>query len=103
MDFRQIGRAIRTNWVYSLLVFLVCIGVGGASALLPAKQYSANALMLANPNSTADATSAVAAIQFFLPQLALEAQGSAELRQVARVVPARFAHVPVFLAAGAGP
>lgn len=104
MDFRQIGRAIRTNWVYALLAFLVCLGVGGASAVLPAKQYQATALLLATPNSTsADPTGSVAAIQFFLPQLALEAQDSAEVRAVTRTVPARYADLPVSLSAVSDP
>jgi capsular exopolysaccharide synthesis family protein len=103
MDFRQIGRAIRTNWVFSLVAFVVCVGIGAASALLPAKQYQATALIVANPTPGSDSTSSVAAIQFFLPQLALEAEDAAELDQVAKGVPARYANDAVALAATSDP
>jgi succinoglycan biosynthesis transport protein ExoP len=103
MDIRQVGRAIRSNVVVFAAVFLFCALVGGLAAYVPANKYQANNLLLADPVPNVDPASAVASVQYFLPQLALEAQESAELKKVAQQVPAQFANVAVTVTANPDP
>ncbi len=103
MDFRQVGRAVRTNLVIFLAVLVLVVGLGGASAYLPANKYKATALLLVVINPSVDPSSAVAALQLFLPQLAIEAQYGPELKKVAAAVPARYAGASVSVSALADP
>src|ERR1700722_1177744 len=103
MDLRQVGRAIRANMLIALAVFLLIIVVGGAAAYLPAKKYQATTLLLAVPSAAASADGAVAAIQYILPQLAIEVQDNATLQKVKNAVPANFADASVTLTGVANP
>jgi Mrp family chromosome partitioning ATPase len=103
MDFRQVGRAIRTNLLVALAVLFLFIVIGGADAYLPAKKYQASTILLAEPNQAIDPASAVAAIQFFLPQLAIESQDPSVLAKVAAKVPSKYARIPVSITAAANP
>jgi capsular exopolysaccharide synthesis family protein len=86
-----------------LLVLVVVVGLGGASAYLPANKYNATALLIVEINAGADPSSAVAALQLFLPQLAIEAQYGPELKKVAATVPAKYAQYAVSVGAVADP
>jgi len=103
MDFRQVGRAIRTNLVTFFAILVIVVGLGGASAYLPANKYKATALLLVVPDPSVDPSSAVAALQLFLPQLAIEAQYGPELKKVAAAVPAKYGGASVSISAVADP
>ena len=53
MDLRQIVRTVRAKWVVALVTFLVCVLIGGAYAVLPAKVYEATVVLLAQPPANA--------------------------------------------------
>ena len=75
MDLRQIVRTVRANWVVALVTFLVCLFIGGAYAVLPAKKYEASVVLVAQPPPGAsDPGSDVGAIQIEIPQIAVEAE-----------------------------
>ncbi|HLI73125.1 MAG TPA: AAA family ATPase [Acidimicrobiales bacterium] len=72
MEIRQVIRDLRRNYVVALLVFALCIVAGGAGAFLPAKQYTATALILAQPSpGAAQTTNGPADLAVIVPQLAL--------------------------------
>lgn len=104
MDWRQVGRAIRGNMLVALAAFLFCVVVGGAAAYLPAKKYQAGTILLAEPlGGFGGAGGAVVAIQYLLPQLALEATDNAVLNKVYQQVPAKYAHIAVTMTGTADP
>ena len=49
MNLRQIIRTVRAHWVVAVVTFLVCVLIGGAYAVLPAKKYEAKVVLLAQP------------------------------------------------------
>jgi len=104
MDLRQIARSVRANWVVALVTFLVCVLVGAAFAVLPAKQYQATVVLLAQPpaNST-DPGSDVGAIQIEIPQIVVEADNPAIADQSRALVPDRYRSAPVKLSATGDP
>ena len=77
MDIRQIVRTVRANWIVALITFLACLAIGGAYAVLPAKEYSASVVLLAQPPAGAsDPGADVGAIQIEIPQIAVEAENA---------------------------
>ncbi len=104
MDLRQIVRAVRANWIVALVTFLVCVSIGVAFAVLPAKQYRASVVLLAQPpaNST-DPGSDVNAIQVEVPQIVVEADTPVIEAQARVLVPAGLRSAPVKLTATGDP
>ena len=49
MNLRQVVRTVRAHWVVALVTFLVCVLIGAAYAVVPAKQYEATVVLLAQP------------------------------------------------------
>jgi len=49
MKLRQVVHTVRAHWVVALVTFLVCIFIGGAYAVVPAKQYTASVVLVAQP------------------------------------------------------
>ena len=47
MDLRQIVRSVRAHWIVALVTFLVCVSIGTAYAVLPAKHYEATVVLFA--------------------------------------------------------
>ena len=104
MDLRQIVRTVRANWVVALVTFLVCVGIGAAFAVLPAKQYQASVVLLAQPPPGAsDPGSDVGAIQIEVPQIVVEATNAGVADQARALVPARYRSEPVKLSATGDP
>src|SRR5271166_5924173 len=104
MDLRQIARSVRANWVVALVTFLVCVLIGGAYALLPAKQYTANVVVLAQPPATStDHGSDVGAIQIEIPQIVVEADNPVIADQSRALVPDRYRSTSVKLSATGDP
>src|SRR5215472_10598413 len=89
MEIRQIIRDLRRNYVVAILVFALCLVAGGAGAFLPAKQYTATTLVLAQPLPSApNSTGGAADLSVIVPQLALEAVDHATLRAARISLPA---------------
>jgi len=104
VDLRQIVRTVRANWVVALVVFLVCMFAGVAYAVLPAKQYQATVVLLAQPPAgSPDPGSDVNAIQVEIPQIVVEADAQIVADQARKLVPARYRSVPVQLGATGAP
>ncbi len=104
MDLRQIVRTVRANWVVALVTFLVCVLIGAAFAVLPAKQYQATVVLLAEPPPGAtDPGSDVSAIQIEIPQIVVEATNTGVANQANALVPVRYRSVPVKLSATGDP
>ena len=76
---------------WPLVTFLVCLFIGGAYAVLPAKKYEASVVLLAQPPAGAsDPGPDVGAIQIEIPQIAVEAENATIDDQAGQQVPARF-------------
>lgn len=104
MDLRQIVRTVRAHWIVALVTFLVCVLVGAAFAVLPAKQYQATVVLLAQPPAgSTDPGSDVNAIQIEIPQIVVEADNPIVADQTRPLVPARYLSVPVKLSATGNP
>jgi polysaccharide biosynthesis transport protein len=104
MELRQLVRTIRANWLVALATFLVCILIGAAYAVVPAKQYQATVVLLAQPPANAtDPGSDVSAIQIEIPQIVVEAENSVVADEARSVVPVRYQSVPVSLSATGDP
>ena len=104
MDIRQIVRTVRANWIVALITFLACLAIGGAYAVLPAKQYSASVVLLAQPPAGAsDPGADVGAIQIEIPQIAVEAQNATIDSQARQQVPANLRGAPVSVSAAGDP
>ena len=54
MNLRQVVRTVRAHWVVALVTFLVCLLIGAAYAVVPAKQYEATVVLLAQPPAGPD-------------------------------------------------
>ncbi len=104
MDLRQIARTVRAQWIVAVVTFLVCVSAGAAYAVLPAKQYQATVVLLAQPPaSSTDPGSDVNAIQVEIPQIVVEADNPIVADQARALVPARFRSMPVKLGATGDP
>ncbi len=104
MDVRQIVRTVRAKWVVALVTFLVCLLIGGAYAVLPAKVYQATVVLLAQPPANAlDPASDVGAIQLEIPQIAVEAENPTVDAEAKARVPVRFQSAPATITASADP
>jgi succinoglycan biosynthesis transport protein ExoP len=104
MTLREIARTIRANWVFALLAFAVCIVAGAAYATLPAKQYKATVILVAQPPAgSVDPGSDVSAIQVEIPQIVVEVGTSLIKDEAKALVPARFRSVPATITATGDP
>lgn len=104
MDLRQIVRSVRAHWIVALVTFLVCAGAGAAYAVLPAKQYQATVVLLAQPpDNASDPGSDVSAIQVEIPQIVVEADNPVIANEARSNVPARFRSESATVAATGDP
>ncbi len=104
MDLRQIVRTVRAHWIVAAVTFIVCVGAGLAYAVLPAKQYQASVVLLAQPPaSSVDPGSDVTAIQIEIPQIVVEADNPIITDQARQRVPDRFRPDSVKIAATGDP
>lgn len=104
MDLRQIVRTVRAHWIIALVTFLVCAFAGAAYAILPAKQYQATVVLLAQPPANApDPGSDVGAIQVEIPQIVVEADNPVIGNEARANVPAHFRSVPATVVATGDP
>ena len=87
MNLRQVVRTVRAHWVVALVTFLVCLLIGAAYAVVPAKQYEATVVLLAQPPAGPNAGSDVGAIQIEIPQIAVEAENASVDAEVRTQVP----------------
>jgi polysaccharide biosynthesis transport protein len=104
MNLRQVVRTVRAHWVVALVTFLVCVLIGAAYAVVPAKQYEATVVLLAQPPAGAnDPGSDVGAIQIEIPQIAVEAENASVDAEAQTQVPKRLQSVPVTITATGDP
>ena len=104
MDLRQIVRSVQANWIVALVIFLACVGIGFLYAVLPAKQYEASVVLVAQPPpNTTDAGSDVGAIQIEIPQIVVEAENGVIEEEARQLVPARYRSAPVTISATGDP
>ena len=104
MEIRQLLQTVRANWVVALVTFLLCLALGGAYAVLPAKTYSTSVVLLAQPPASAEDPSAdVSAIQVEIPQITVEAENPTIDQEARAQLPARYQAAPVTIAATADP
>ncbi len=104
MDIRQIVRTVRANWLVALVTFLVCLLIGVAYAVLPAKVYQASVVLLAQPPPGAgDPGSDVGAISTQIPQIAVVAENASVGNEARAQVPVRFRSLPVTITATGDP
>jgi polysaccharide biosynthesis transport protein len=104
VDLRQIVRNVQANWIVALVVFLACVGIGFLYAVVPAKQYEASLVLVAQPPpNTGDAGSDVGAIQIEIPQIVVEAENGVVQEEAQALVPARYRSVPVTITATGDP
>jgi capsular exopolysaccharide synthesis family protein len=104
VDLRQILRAIRANVIVAVVVFVFCVAIGGADAVLPAKQYQATTLLLAQPSaSVTDPAADVGAIQVVIPQLVIEAETPTVFQSARSAVFPLYQNVSVSISATGDP
>ena len=104
MEIRQVIRDLRRNYVVALLAFALCIVAGGAGAFLPAKQYKATTLVLAQPSpGAAQTVGGPADLAVVVPQLAILASDDSVLRPARATLPARERATDTSVAATADP
>lgn len=104
MEIRQLLQTVRANWLVAVLTFLVCVGLGAAYAILPAKTYSASVVLLAQiPQNAADPSALVGAIQIEIPQITVEAESPSTYEQARALVPQQYQGLPVDISATADP
>lgn len=104
MEIRQLLQTVRANWVVALVTLLVCLLLGAAYAVLPAKTYSASVVLLAQPPAGAtDPGADVSAIQIEIPQITVEAENPAIDAEARSQIPAHFQSTVVTIAATADP
>jgi capsular exopolysaccharide synthesis family protein len=91
VSLREILRTVRAHWPVALIVFVVFMAAGLAYVTLPAKQYEATVVLVAQPpvNST-DPGSDVGAIQIEIPQIVVEAGTPIVANEARAQVPARY-------------
>ncbi len=104
MEIEQLIRTLRANLLTVAAVFLLCLAAGTAAAVLPAKQYTATAVVLLQPvPGSADISGDIVAIQYLLPQLPTEATDPSSLIRARSRVPAGEARAQVSVSAVADP
>ena len=104
MSLREIVRTVRAQWIVAGLTLLVFLVVGLAYVTLPAKQYQASVVLVAQPPANAtDPGALVGAIQIEIPQIVVEV-GTSVVQNVAQArVPGRYQSVPVTITATGDP
>ncbi len=103
MNLRQVVRTVRAHWVVALVTFLACLLIGAAYAVVPAKQYEATVVLLAQPPAGPNAGQDVAAIQIEIPQIAVEAENASVDAEIRTQVPEHLRSVPVTITATGDP
>lgn len=104
MSLRDVVRTLRANWIVALITFLVCLGAGAAYVVLPAKQYEASVVLVAQPPpNVTDPGSDVSAIQIEIPQIVVAADTPVVLDEARKHVPARLRSAPVKVTATGDP
>jgi capsular exopolysaccharide synthesis family protein len=104
VNLREIVRAVRAHWVVALLTFLVFLVAGLAYVTLPAKQYQATVILVAQPPPNAsDPGADVGAIQIEIPQIVVEVNTPVVETAAEASVPARYQSVPVTISATGDP
>jgi capsular exopolysaccharide synthesis family protein len=104
VSLREVVHTVRTHWLVALITFLVCVGAGAAYAVLPAKQYQARVVLVAQPPANAtDPGSDVGAIQIEIPEIVVEAGTPLVQDRAKRSVPAHLRSAPVTITATGDP
>jgi capsular exopolysaccharide synthesis family protein len=82
MELRDVRLALRRYWVLALLVFGLCLALGGAAAFLPAKTYraKANVTALIDPETTIGNPTSL--IDYEMDNITTRADGRAFLESV---------------------
>lgn len=85
-------------------VFLMCVAIGAADAVLPARQYEASTLLFALPAANVtDLSGDIGAIQSLIPQIVIEAESSNVANLAQKSVPSQYQDVPVAISATGDP
>ena len=104
MSLREIVRAVRAHWIVALLAFLVFLVGGLAYVTLPAKQYQATVVLVAQPPANAtDPGADVGAIQIEIPQIVVEVNTPVVQTIAQERVPARYRSAAVTISATGDP
>src|ERR1700722_7373856 len=104
MDLQGVVRDLRRNALVAVAAFLLCLVVGVAGALLPAKKYQATSTMLAQPSPTPPAPEgAVAILQYRVPQLPTEATSAVTVQAARALVPKPYAAAAVKITSASDP
>ena len=91
MEIRQVIRDVRHNAVVAIAVFVLCVVIGAAAALLPAKKYTASTLVAPQPpTNQAGVQNYPQVVQVIVPELPAEATAGANEAIARDHVPARF-------------
>lgn len=69
MELRELRLILRRHFPIALVVFLICLALGGAAAFLPQKTYSTSTAVVLDINSEVEANASVQQITFLLPAL----------------------------------
>jgi capsular exopolysaccharide synthesis family protein len=104
VSLREIVRAVRAHWIVALITLLVFLVAGLAYATLPAKQYQATVVLVAQPPRNAtDPGADVGAIQIEIPQIVVTAS-TPVVEDVAKgTVPAQYQSASVSISATGDP
>jgi receptor protein-tyrosine kinase len=104
VSLREIVRAVRAHWIVALLTLLVFLVAGLAYVTLPAKQYQATVVLVAQPPPSAtDSAALVGAIQIVIPQIVVEVGTPLVEGAAQATVPTRYKSVPVSISATGDP
>lgn len=104
MSLREIVRTVRAQWIVASLTLLVFLVVGLAYVTLPAKQYQATVVLVAQPPSNAsDPGADVGAIGIEIPQIVVEVSSPLVSNGAQGRVPANYASTPVSISATGDP
>ena len=95
---------VRAHWIVALVTLLVFFVAGLAYVTLPAKQYQASVVLVAQPPASAsDPGADVGAIQIEIPQIVVEVNTPVVENVAQTRVPARYQSVPVTISATGDP
>ncbi len=104
MSLREILRVVRAQWIVASLTFLVFFVAGLAYVTLPAAQYQATVVLVAQPPANAtDPGSLVGAIQIEIPQIVVTVSSPLVASVAKANVPSSYQSVPVTISATGDP
>lgn len=104
MSLREIVRAVRAHWIVALVTLLVFFVGGLAYVTLPAKQYQADVVLVAQPpRNASDPGADVGAIQIEIPQIVVEVSTPVVMTGAKDGVPAQYQSVPATITATGDP